>query len=287
MNLATGAGGHRTQTGSAFKPFALVTAFENGISPGHVFPRAGHDQHPDRQPPVWRVTNAEGSGYGSMSLREATVDSVNTVYAQLIEQLGPEKSSRRRAGWGSAVATGSVEPTHAARADLLGGARYQRGRTHWRWPPPTARSPRGGQHVAPVPGHEHHRPSGRRAVGRPTRARSSTRGRHGGRRHLAGGRPVRDRRGRRHRTTQIGKTAPATTTRTRGSSGRSPSSWRRSGSDSSRASRWSRRGPRITVFGGTWPAQIWRLFMLESSAELPVQRFPNSPVVDYSRSPST
>jgi len=37
---------------------------------------------------------------------------------------------------------------------------------------------------------------------------------------------------------------------------------------------------RITVFGGTWPAQIWRLFMLRAAADLPVRSFP-TPDVGY------
>ena len=37
---------------------------------------------------------------------------------------------------------------------------------------------------------------------------------------------------------------------------------------------------RITVYGGTWPAQIWRLLMLDASRGLPVMGFP-SPKVGY------
>ena len=37
---------------------------------------------------------------------------------------------------------------------------------------------------------------------------------------------------------------------------------------------------RITVYGGTWPAQIWRLLMLDASRGLPVMDFP-SPKVGY------
>ena len=33
---------------------------------------------------------------------------------------------------------------------------------------------------------------------------------------------------------------------------------------------------RITVFGGTWPAQIWRLFMINAAAGLPVRDFPHA-----------
>jgi PASTA domain len=37
---------------------------------------------------------------------------------------------------------------------------------------------------------------------------------------------------------------------------------------------------RITVFGGTWPAQIWRLFMLHAAPTFPSRDFP-SPDVSY------
>ena len=37
VNLATGMGGTGRQTGSAFKPFALVAALEHGISPDTLF----------------------------------------------------------------------------------------------------------------------------------------------------------------------------------------------------------------------------------------------------------
>jgi membrane peptidoglycan carboxypeptidase len=37
---------------------------------------------------------------------------------------------------------------------------------------------------------------------------------------------------------------------------------------------------RLTVFGGTWPAQIWRLTMLRATAGMPVMGFP-TPSVDY------
>ena len=106
VNLATGKGGLGRQTGSAFKPYALVTALENGISPSTVFPAPASIDIPLEGGALWHVTNAEGSGYGSMSLASATVNSVNTVYAQLIQQLGPERWWRRLSGWGCGAARG-------------------------------------------------------------------------------------------------------------------------------------------------------------------------------------
>jgi penicillin-binding protein 1A len=90
VNLATSSGGSGRQSGSAFKPFALVAALEAGISPDELFPAPSSLRITLETGELWDVTNAEGSGYGSMSLRAATVHSVNTVYAQLIDRLGPD-----------------------------------------------------------------------------------------------------------------------------------------------------------------------------------------------------
>jgi penicillin-binding protein 1A len=91
VNLATEAGGSGRQSGSAFKPFALVAALEAGISPEEIFPAPSSLTLALPGGGTWNVTNAEGAGYGSMSLRAATIDSVNTVYAQLIDRLGPAR----------------------------------------------------------------------------------------------------------------------------------------------------------------------------------------------------
>jgi penicillin-binding protein 1A len=89
VNLATAAGGTGRQSGSAFKPFALVAALERGLSGSEIFSAPSSLQLPLEGGEVWDVTNAEGSGFGAMTLRAATVWSVNTVYAQLIDRLGP------------------------------------------------------------------------------------------------------------------------------------------------------------------------------------------------------
>jgi Membrane carboxypeptidase (penicillin-binding protein) len=73
VNLATGAGGSGRQTGSAFKAFALVTALEHGISPDTTFVAPATIDIPLPGGGYWHVTNAEGNGYGTMSLRSATV----------------------------------------------------------------------------------------------------------------------------------------------------------------------------------------------------------------------
>jgi penicillin-binding protein 1A len=99
LNLATG-GKTGRQAGSAFKVFALVAALENGISPDSRFSAPSSITIPQEHGPPWHVTNAGGAGYGTLSLEQATVNSVNTVYAQLITRLGPETVVRtaRRMG---------------------------------------------------------------------------------------------------------------------------------------------------------------------------------------------
>ena len=88
VNLATAMGGTGRQSGSSFKPFALVAALEAGLSPSETFPAPSVLQLALESGEIWDVTNAEGAGYGTMTLRSATVRSVNTVYAQVIDRLG-------------------------------------------------------------------------------------------------------------------------------------------------------------------------------------------------------
>ena len=83
-----GGGGGR-QPGSSFKPFTLGRAFEEGITPERVY-SAPHtyNYRGCRNRPDCTVHNVEGEGGGAMSLRSATAHSVNTVFAQLIENVG-------------------------------------------------------------------------------------------------------------------------------------------------------------------------------------------------------
>ncbi|HEX2032154.1 MAG TPA: PBP1A family penicillin-binding protein [Actinomycetota bacterium] len=93
VNLAAG-GSTGRQAGSAFKPFALVAALESGIPPSKTYsaspnivlaePPCGRPEEP------WDVENYEGSGYGTVTIEQATVASINVVYAQIIRDVGPE-----------------------------------------------------------------------------------------------------------------------------------------------------------------------------------------------------
>src|SRR5581483_9804337 len=83
----------RRQTGSSFKPFVLAEALAQGISPQKVYqaPTTLTVPMPDGQAP-WVVNNYEGEGGPPVNLVDATVHSINTVYAQLIEEVGPQKA---------------------------------------------------------------------------------------------------------------------------------------------------------------------------------------------------
>lgn len=79
----------RRQPGSAFKTFVLVTALERGIDPGKRYATSPYTV--EVTDGVWRVENYEGSyPSGSMTLYEATIHSVNAVFARLIMEVGPQ-----------------------------------------------------------------------------------------------------------------------------------------------------------------------------------------------------
>jgi penicillin-binding protein 1A len=81
----------RRQAGSAFKPFVLATALLDGVSPDRRYPAPVRLTIPQRGQPPWVVHNYDGGGGGELDLVDATVQSVNTVYAQLIMDVGPQQ----------------------------------------------------------------------------------------------------------------------------------------------------------------------------------------------------
>jgi penicillin-binding protein 1A len=93
VNLALGqeGGGSGRQAGSAFKPFVLAEAIQQGISlnsrfqaPARlVLPRANAGED-------WNVRNYGGTEQGVLDLVDATRASSNTAYAQLMMEVGPE-----------------------------------------------------------------------------------------------------------------------------------------------------------------------------------------------------
>jgi penicillin-binding protein 1A len=80
------------QAGSAFKPFALAAAIQEGVSLSKRYKAEACMTFPgaDNGGP-WKVCNYESSDFGAqLPLLEATVFSVNVVYAQLILDIGEE-----------------------------------------------------------------------------------------------------------------------------------------------------------------------------------------------------
>ncbi len=293
VNLATAAGGSGRQSGSAFKPFALVAALEAGISPSEIFPAPSSLTLALPGGGTWDVTNAEGAGYGSMSLRAATIDSVNTVYAQLIDRLGPENvvdvaermglrccgdvaspDTRLKAFHSAVLGTNEVNTLEMATAyatlatgglrrdpvpvsritDAHGSVLWEADTTPERvLDPQIAATALGILNEVVLYG------TGTAAnIGRP----------------------------------QFGKTGTAMD---------HSDAWFVGGIPQLTAAIWIgfpqgqlRMEPprtRITVYGGTWPAQIWRLLMLEAARGLPVMEFPDPDIdhvsveVDASQSP--
>ncbi|WP_413332688.1 transglycosylase domain-containing protein [Brevibacterium sp. GP-SGM9] len=78
------------QAGSTFKPFALVAGLENGVRLTDTYPGNPTTLNNDGTP--WPVQNFGNSSYGPVSLLKATQNSINTAYAALNLQVGPDKT---------------------------------------------------------------------------------------------------------------------------------------------------------------------------------------------------
>ncbi|MDQ3766843.1 MAG: transglycosylase domain-containing protein, partial [Actinomycetota bacterium] len=90
---APGAG---RQAGSSFKVFALAAAIKQGITLSKTYDAGGSCitlPLPGSSEP-YSPCNYEGSAYGKISLLEATVNSVNTVFARLGAEIGPQSVVR-------------------------------------------------------------------------------------------------------------------------------------------------------------------------------------------------
>ncbi len=82
------------QAGSSYKPFTLLAAIENGVSLQSSFsgasPYTVDDPQCSTNGELWEPSNYGFSSYGYMDLVSATASSVNTIYAQLIVEIGPQ-----------------------------------------------------------------------------------------------------------------------------------------------------------------------------------------------------
>src|SRR5215217_631134 len=81
----------KRQSGSSFKPFALIASLEHGIDPKttYVSEKKAYkvDVGPDK-PETWEVQNYDGIERGEISLEEALWKSDNTVFADLAMNAG-------------------------------------------------------------------------------------------------------------------------------------------------------------------------------------------------------
>ncbi|MBS1883192.1 MAG: transglycosylase domain-containing protein [Actinobacteria bacterium] len=115
FNLA--AQGHR-QPGSTFKAFVLTTAIKQGIDPYTTYyeskpldlnlPQWGH----------WEVHTADEGYQGTINLKQATVTSDNTVFAQLDLDVGPQNVAA------TAKSMGITTHLQGLPAEGIGGLKY-------------------------------------------------------------------------------------------------------------------------------------------------------------------
>ena len=109
----------KRQAGSAFKPFTLLRAYEEGISPSSRF--SGHSPKTIEDPAcagpdgIWQPENYGGYSYGMLDLNQATEDSVNTAYAELISEIGPADVAElvKRFGFTGDLGDGEI-PAHCS-----------------------------------------------------------------------------------------------------------------------------------------------------------------------------
>ena len=102
MNNATR---HDYQVGSTFKPYVFASAVQNDsttqdgrrITPGTVYDGSNHREVQGPDGPVgYAPANEDDRGYGNITVSTATNKSVNAVYAQMAEDVGPAKVKTHR-----------------------------------------------------------------------------------------------------------------------------------------------------------------------------------------------
>jgi penicillin-binding protein 1A len=150
----------RRQPGSTFKAFVLTTAIKQGIDPYTTFytskpldldlPHWGH----------WTVHTADEGYQGTVNLQQATVSSDNTVFAQLDLDVGPQSVAQ------TAKSMGITTPLDGIPAEGIGGLRL--GVTPLELTDAYATLASGGVHHDPVSIERVTFPSGK--VDRPQRA---------------------------------------------------------------------------------------------------------------------
>jgi membrane peptidoglycan carboxypeptidase len=93
VNYATGLGTDGMQVGSTFKPIALAELVSQNKSLRSTYNAPAELDIPQDAPgcaPTWTVHNYDESEGGTLDVREATEQSSNTAYGQIMWDLGPE-----------------------------------------------------------------------------------------------------------------------------------------------------------------------------------------------------
>ena len=109
----------RIQAGSTYKPFTLIAALEQGIGLGTTYDASSPQEFDIGEAKPWRVQNyANSNRYGTIDLTAATADSVNTVYAQLNLEVGPEETARVASAAGATTEPTTV-PSNVLGSDMV------------------------------------------------------------------------------------------------------------------------------------------------------------------------
>jgi membrane peptidoglycan carboxypeptidase len=105
----------RMQAGSIFKTFTLIAALEDG----YPLDSRWDGNSPKSFRGGWTVNNFNNVDYGRVTLEKATTNSINTAYAELNLEIGPERTQE------TAISLGLPESTPGLTADasnVLGSA---------------------------------------------------------------------------------------------------------------------------------------------------------------------
>ena len=107
------------QVGSTFKPFVFTSAVENSsttLDDRPITPDTLYDGNNKRMvmgrngPTGYSPANEDDTDYGEITVAEATNKSVNAVYAQMAQDVGPEKVKRTAIDLGISSATPDFTP---------------------------------------------------------------------------------------------------------------------------------------------------------------------------------
>ncbi|MEL7156662.1 MAG: PBP1A family penicillin-binding protein, partial [Actinomycetota bacterium] len=128
VNLAIG-GSTGFQPGSSFKPVVMATAFEQGMGPDTRYPAPGSWTVPDCSGPC-TISNYDNRSRGRLTVRDSMKWSVNTVFAQMILDVGIDDTAAmaRRLGigldpdatYGASLSLGAAESSTLEMASAYG-----------------------------------------------------------------------------------------------------------------------------------------------------------------------